>query len=58
MFYEECEELIQMEAEHLSEVLYNISYFELTPQLKSCVRARAIAALWPELVNPRVIAAA
>jgi hypothetical protein len=54
----DCEELIQTEAEQLSEALFDVGYAELPPQLKMCVRTRVISALWPELFDPTFVAAA
>ena len=54
----ECEELIQIEAEQMSEALFEVSYCELPPDLKVSVRARTIAVLWPDQIEPQLVAAA
>jgi len=49
MYIDEYESVIQIEAEELSEtLLFGASYFDLPPELKSWIRARAIETLWPE----------
>ena len=48
MYIEECGDLIQIEAEELAEAVLGAGYFDLTPDLRAWVRARAIESLWPE----------
>jgi hypothetical protein len=47
MEIEECEELIQIEAEELAEALLGAVYFDLSPETRAWIRARAIDSLWP-----------
>ena len=58
MHIEECEGLIQIEAEELAEVLLGSSYFDLAPELREWIRARAIESLWPEYSEQDSVAAA
>ena len=57
MYIQECEDLIQIEAEELAEALFGADYFDLAPELRLWVRARAIEFLWPEY-SPQESAAA
>jgi hypothetical protein len=58
MYVTDSEELIQMEAEHIAEDLCGASYFDLSPELKMCVRLRAIDLLWPADARDGFVAAA
>jgi len=58
MHIEECEDLIQIEAEELAEVLLGAAYFDLAPELRGWIRARAIESLWPEYMQQDSVAAA
>jgi hypothetical protein len=58
MDFEECEGLIQIEAEELAESLLGVAYFDLTPELQGWLRARAIESLWPEYTKQNSILAA
>lgn len=57
MYIQECEDLIQIEAEELAEALLGVNYYDLAPELRLWVRARAIEFLWPEY-SPQESAAA
>jgi hypothetical protein len=46
--YQEREDLIQIEAEELAEAMFGADYFDLAPELRLWVRARAIEFLWPD----------
>jgi hypothetical protein len=48
MYCEEWEELIQIEAEELSEALFGATYFDLSLELQECIRRRVIQSFWPE----------
>ena len=52
------EELIQIEAEQLAETLCGTGYFELSPETKMQIRARAIDLLSPADVREGFVAAA
>jgi hypothetical protein len=54
----QCEELIQIEAEEIAEALFEVSYYELPMQVRSCIRARAVAVLWPDQFESRSLPAA
>jgi hypothetical protein len=58
VYIQECEDLIQIEAEELAEVLFGADYFDLAPELRLWVRARAIEFLWPEYTPQESMAAA
>ena len=58
MHIRECEDLIQIEAEELAEALFGADYFDLAPELRLWVRARAIEFLWPEYSPQESMAAA
>jgi hypothetical protein len=57
VYIQECEDLIQIEAEELAETLFGADYFDL-PELRLWVRARAIEFLWPEYSPQESTAAA
>jgi hypothetical protein len=48
VYIQECEDLIQIEAEELAEALFGADYFDLAPELRLWLHARAIELLWPE----------
>ena len=58
MHIEECDDLIQLEAEELSEVLLGTAYFDLAPELRAWIRARTIESLWPEYTQQDSVTAA
>ena len=58
MHIEECGDLIQIEAEELAEAVLSAGYFDLTPELRAWVRARAIESLWPEVLQKDSVVAA
>jgi hypothetical protein len=47
MRIEDCEELIQMGAEELSETLLGTAYYNLVKELQVCVRVWAIESIAP-----------
>ena len=58
MYIEECEDLIQIEAEELAEALFGAAYFDLAPEFRGWIRARVIESLWPEYMQQDFMAAA
>jgi hypothetical protein len=58
MYREQCEELIQLEVEQISESFFGAHYFELSPELRCWVRACAIEMLRPDALESGFIAAA
>ena len=58
MRVEECEDLIQSEAEELSEAMFSMAYFDLPPELRIRIRVLVVESLWPEYQSGESIAAA
>ena len=58
MNFEHFEELIQVEAEELAEVLLGASYWDLSPELRGWIRVRAVDSLWPEYMGQDLVWAA
>jgi hypothetical protein len=57
VYIEECEDLIEIEAEELAEVLFGADYFDFVPELRLWVRARAIEFLCPDYSSQESMAA-
>ena len=58
MNIEECEDLIQTEAEELAQALFGAAYFDLAPEFQVWIRARVIEFFWPECTQKETMAAA
>lgn len=58
MYVADFEELVNIEAEQLAETLCGASYFDLSPESKLDIRARAIDLLCPADVRDGFVAAA
>ena len=57
VYIQECEDLIQIEAEEL-EALVGADYSDLAPELRLWVRARTIEFLWPDYSPQKSMAVA
>ena len=48
MHIEDCEELIQTEAEQAADDLFGAHYYDLSPDMRLWLRERVIESLWAE----------
>jgi hypothetical protein len=58
MNMEDYADLIQIEAEELSEALLGVPYFDLPPELQIWIRTRAAESVWPESMQEAFVPAA